>query len=243
MLILDAGGFNSLEMSIHLALTEAVKTEPNIKIKRAAEICGCSVSKISKFGNKLGFKSYKEYISYICGDKPKEKNASAELTRIRDFVDSFDSGIVDDFIRLLDKYDKIILFGYGPSLICARYFEYKLRIVTSKTVMTATDEATAKNLMDDRSLFIVFSTTGKFRSFSELFACAEEKRAGRLMIAEEYNTALLDICGNVIYLTKSTQGENVPPYEKSRIVFFIFIEVVLLRLLAARRENEAEGVQ
>ena len=243
MLKLDAGGFNSLEMSIHTSLTEAVKTEPNIKIKRAAELCGCSVSKISKFGNKLGFRSYKEYISYICGDLPKADNTSAELTRIRDFVDNFDSGIVDDFIQLLDKYDKIILFGYGPSLICAQYFEYKLRIVTSKSVMTATDEATAMNLMDDRSLFIVFSTTGKYRSFSGLFACAERKNAGRLMIAEEYNTSLLGDCGNILYLTKSTQGENFPPYEKSRIVFFIFIEEVLLRLLAAKREIEAGGTQ
>jgi len=237
MLRLDSGKFNSLERRIHNSLIEAAKLEDNIKITRAAEICGCSVSKISKFVKKYGFASYKDYVRYIYGNAPDQRKSSAELMRIRDFVDGFDVGIVDSFIELFDKYDKVILFGYGPSLICAQYFEYKLRIATSKAVMTAVDEATAMTLLDEKSLLIVFSTTGKFRSFSEIFAFAKERKSGALLIAEEYNTSLLSDCENIIYLTKTTQGDEFLPYEKSRIVFFVFIEEVILRFLSLNRSK------
>ena len=238
MLRINFDRFNALEHRIHGTLCEAVKVEENIKINRAAEICGCTASKVSKFVRKTGFASYKDYIGFLYGDAPRIRKGSAaspstEMERIRNFVDTFDIKIVDEFIVLLNKYDKIILFGYGPSLICAQYFEYKLRIVTSKAVMTAPDEATARTLLDDKSLLIVFSTTGKFASFGGIFDYAKEKSAGSLLIAEEYNTSLLSDCEQVIYLTIATQNESYKPYEKSRIVFFIFIEEVVLRLMAA----------
>jgi len=192
MLKLDISKLSSLEYRIHNTLIDAAKNEESIKIKRAAEICGCSVSKISKFVKKYGFSTYKEYIGFIYGKSPQIKKSSEELVRIRDFIDSFDISIVDDFIDMLNKHEKIILFGYGPSFICAQYFEYKLRIVTSKSVMTASDEATVKTLLDDKSFLIVFSATGRFKSFSDIFAFAKEKSAHTLLISEEYNTSLLN---------------------------------------------------
>lgn len=228
---IDSAKLNELERRIHRTLSASVKNEEKIGIGRAAEICGCSVSKISKFARKFGFATYKEYIGFLYGKAPLLKESSAELTRIRDFIDAFDTRIVDEFIGILDKYDKIILFGYGPSLICAQYFEYKLRIITSKTVVTAVDEATAMVLLDDKSLFIAFSTTGKFKSFSEIFAFADERGSEALLIAEEYNTALLEDCDNIIFLTDSSQRDDLLPFEKTRSVSFIFIEEVLQSLL------------
>ena len=237
MLRLDVSKLSDPKYKIHHTLINAAKNEKNIRIKRAAEICGCSVSKISKFAKKLGFSSYKEYIGFVYGEAPQKEKNSGELIRIRDFVDNFDVGIVDEFIELLDKHEKIILFGYGPSLICAEYFEYKLRFATRKAVMTAADEDTVRTLLDDQSLLLVFSATGKFKSFSEIFAFTKEKNVNALLIAEEYNTTLLDDCDNIIYLTKSTRGEELNPYEKSRTIFFIFIEEVILRLLASGKEE------
>lgn len=231
MMRVDTARLNELELRIHNALSDATMAEDGIKINRAAEICGCSVSKISKFAKKFGFATYKEYIAFIYGKAPRARRNSAELVRIKRFIDSFDMQVVDDFIELLGRFEKIILFGYGPSLICAQYFEYKLRVVTSKSVMTAADEATAKILLDDKSLFIVFSATGRFKSFSDIFAFAKRRGAEALLIAEEYNAALLRDCDSIIFLTDTTQGEDFMPYEKSRSVFFIFIEEVLLRLL------------
>ena len=238
---LDVTKLNKLEQRIHQTLSDSAKAEENIKIKRAAEICGCSVSKVSKFSKKFGFTTFKEYMGYLYGKEPQKKECSAELMRIRDFIDGFEPRIVDDFIGLLDRYDKIILFGYGPSLICAQYFEYKLRIVTSKSVMTAADEATARTLLDDKSLFIAFSATGKFKSFSEILAFANDRGSKALLIVEEYNTSLLDDCDSIIFLTNTTQVEDFLPYEKSRSVLFIFIEEVLLRLLEKNRDKAEPG--
>ncbi|HHW22016.1 MAG TPA: hypothetical protein GXX26_03915 [Clostridiaceae bacterium] len=49
---------------------------------------------------------------------------SSELERLKNFIDNFDAALVDQFAELVQAHEKIILFGYRPSFICAQYFEY-----------------------------------------------------------------------------------------------------------------------
>ena len=236
MLQVEMGKLNRLELAIHDAIVTAVEKERNLTITKAAEICGVSPSKISKFAKKMGFGGYKDYINFICGKertgkKPKEK--SDEIVRIKDFVHDFDMDVVDKLFNLIGRYDRIILFGYGPSFLCAQYFEYKLKIITQKYIITANEEGMVKNLINEESLLIVFSTTGKFRSFADIFGLAKEKKAGCVLIVEEYNTELLNAGDNVIFLTSSFQSNDLEPYLKSRSIFFILIEVLMQRLIKA----------
>jgi len=234
MFQIDMGKLNDLEVAIHNTILAAARSEGNLKITRAAQICGVSPSKISKFTKKLGFTGYKDYISFVYGKKKSDKTSkgnSDELARIMGFIDSFDMDIVEKLLALMNRYERIILFGYGPSFLCAEYFEYKLKIITQKFIITANEESVVENLINEETLLIVFSTTGKFRSFSEVFNHAKKKSAGYILIAEEHNTELLNDIDNVLFLTDSFQDKNLNPYLKSRSIFFILIEVLMQRLL------------
>lgn len=229
---LDISKLNDFELAIHNTLVTLAKTEQSLRITNSAKICKCSPSKISKFVKKLGFKNYKEYIAFISGVRPAiRKDNMDELIRIQRFIDDFEITVIDDFFGLLNRYQNIILFGYGPSFICTQYFEYKLKVITKKFIVTTNEEDVAKNLLNKDSLLVIFSTTGKFKSFSNICDYAKEHQAGFILIAEEYNTDLLSHHNNIIFLTKSFQSKDLKPYEKSRALFFIFIELVIQKLL------------
>jgi len=237
MININFDRLNPLEKSIHEKLTEHAKTSDGLSINEASELCGCSISKISKFVKKLGFRNFKQYVDFLYNREQPRIEVSAELERLKRFIDDFDISIVDEFIAMLRTHEKIILFGYGPSFICASYFEYKLRIVTNKVVIAVPDEVSVERLMDDTSLLVIFSVTGKFRSFDYLNRTAKEKGCDVLLVMEEYNPQIQKGYDKIFWLSRYPQPQDFKPYEKTRTVFFIFIEEVILRLLADNREN------
>jgi DNA-binding MurR/RpiR family transcriptional regulator len=176
-------------------------------------------------------------MDFLYGNEIVQKKPSSELERIKNFIDEFDVSLVDEFIDLVNDYDKIILFGYGPSFICTQYFEYKLRLVTNKFVIAVPDEVSVERLIDDNSLLIILSTTGKFRSFENLNNYTKNYNCKVLLLVEEYNTSLLGHYDNIFFLTKSSQSNDFEPHEKSRTVFFIFIEEVIQHIILKNRQG------
>lgn len=243
MINIDFNKLNPLEKKISETLVIFSKNASTITINEAAEACNCSISKISKFVKKLGFNNYKQYLDFLYGKELPQKKSYVELDRIKNFIDDFDISLVDNFIELMNSYEKIILFGYGPSFICTQYFEYKLRIHTNKFVISVPDEVSAENLMDNKSLLVIFSTTGKFKSFDRINNIAKEKICETLLIIEEYNASLLTEYNNIFWLSKVPQPDYLKPYEKSRIVFFIFIEEVIQRIISNNRHEISEQNQ
>ena len=238
MMNIDVNKLNTLEHQINETIIKCSKENLNLRIAQAAEACGCSMSKISKFVKKLGFNNYKQYMDFLYGNEISQKDSSNELERVKKFLDDFDLSLVDEFIDLMNSCDKIILFGYGPSFICTQYFEYKLKLTTNKFISSAPDEISVERLIDDKSLLVIFSATGKFKSFEKLYNYSKKHNCKVLLIVEEYNTTLLSNYDNVLMLTKSTQSNDFKPYEKSRTIFFIFIEEVIQHIiLKNRKEN------
>lgn len=235
MVNIDLNKLNLLEKQIFETLTELSKSSQDITINQAAEACHCSMSKISKFVKKLGFSNYKQYVEFLYGKEPPRRGTPRELERIKYFIDDFETALVDEFIGLMNSHEKIILFGYGPSFICAQYFEYKLRNVTNKTVIAVPDEISVENSIDGQSLLVIFSTTGRFRSFESLYASAKKRNSKVLLIIEEYNPSLLNTYDRIFWLSKFSQPEDLKPHEKSRTVFFIFIEEVIQRIMLNNR--------
>jgi len=227
MINIDLNSLNALEMEIYNTLMEASKSQDNIRINQAAEICGCSISKISKFVKKLGFSNYKQYANFLYGKDVDIKTDSNELTRLKHFIDDFDASVVDEFIGLFNAYDRIVLFGYGPSLIVAQYFEYRLRITSNKFIISVQDELSLESMVDEKTLLIIFTATGAFKSFENIYVTSKEKGAEVLIIAEEYNTSLFANCDKIFWLSKFPQPDALKPHEKTRTVFFIFIEEVI----------------
>ena len=241
MINIDFNRLTPLEKEIHKSLLSYSKAKDNLTIMEAAAKCGCSISKISKLVKKLGFKSYKQYIAFLQNKDLSEifPTYSSELERIKKFIDDFDLTIVDKVIDLINSHNKIILFGYGPSFLCAEYFEYKLRIVTNHFVIAASDETYLERLIDSDSLLIIFTATGKFASFENIYRKCNDRNCTVVIISEEYNQSLVSCCDQLFMLCKYQQPDYLKPYEKTRTVFFIFIEEVIKKIGLDNLQNNS----
>jgi hypothetical protein len=52
---------------------------------------------------------------------------------------------------------------------------------------------------------------------------------------EEYRPSMLQNYDKVLFLTESCQSDDLKPYEKSRTVFFIFIEKIARKIIAVNK--------
>jgi DNA-binding MurR/RpiR family transcriptional regulator len=234
MITIGLDELNPLEKQIHEQMTRHSKTMSTIRIKQAAAFCHCSVSKISKFVKKVGFSNYKQYLDFLYGKNISPTDSSNELNRVRSFIESFETAMVIQLLDLIDSHDKIALFGYGPSFFCAQYFEYRFRNCSDKTFMAVSDEVTLNNLVDESTLLLIITETGRFLSFQDVYAAAKQKGARVVIIAEEYNTKLFSQCDKIFWLSSTSQPTHLKPYEKSRTLFFIFFEEIIQKLLQRR---------
>lgn len=231
MIQVNFNKLNPLEKDIHNTLQILSRTYTTIKITQAAEACGCSVSKVSKFVKKLGFTNYKQYLDFLYGRERPESMHSTELNRISQFIQAFDDQKVEALTTLIESHEKIVLFGYGPSLICAQYFEYRLRTSTNKMVIAVADEISVASMTNENSLLILLTVTGTFHTFEHIYKATKEKGCEVAMVVEEYNTDLFHQCDRIFWLSEFQQPDYLKPYEKTRTVFFIFLEEVIQRLI------------
>ncbi|MDR0376808.1 MAG: hypothetical protein LBH70_03350 [Spirochaetaceae bacterium] len=238
MLDVDIDRLNVLERRIHKIIGGSADKNARLRIKEAAALCGCSPSKISKMVRKLGFATYKQYIVSFSNAKARSlKRPSSELARLSGFIAKFDERLVNEMINLINEHYTIVFFGYGPSLHCLQYFTYKLQIVTAKNIVTTDNELLAKRFFKTGTLLVIFSVTGRFKSFAGLNQEAKRKGCKALLVIEEYNREVLSEFNHVFFLTNSFQNESLKPYEKSRVIFFIFIEEVVRKILETRNTS------
>ena len=170
-------------------------------------------------------------MGFLYGEEISVSSETSELKRLRRFIDDFDPKVVDDFIKLLNQHERVILFGYGPSYIVAQYLEYKLHTITNKFAFAMQDVLSVTNMADDKSLLVIFTATGSFKSFEDIYMNAKAKGCTVLVVSEEYNPSLVSSCDNLFWLSKYNQSSDLKPHEKSRTIFFIFIEEVIRRLM------------
>ncbi|MCA1949128.1 MAG: SIS domain-containing protein [Treponema sp.] len=231
MFTINLTKLNESEKKIMETLLAYAKNQPYPNITKAAEICGCSVSQISKSIKKAGFNGYKQFISYLYHGEQPNRPIADEIERLKRVLADFELNLVYEFAELIVKHDNIVLFGYGPSAICAQYFEYKLRLCSNALVITAPDEQSAMSMMNRATLLVIFTTTGQYRSFAKLTLEAKYKGAEVAVVSEEFNPLLMENCDHYFVLTQHRQPATLKPYEKTRTVFFIFLEQVIQTLL------------
>jgi len=227
MFNVDSTKLNPLDKKILDTLTDHAKENQAPTITEAAKLCDCSVSQISKAIKKAGFVGYKKFISYLYLGETTSKKTLDELERLKLVLQDFDPALVGQFADLLLSHKRIILFGYGPSLIVGQYFEYKLRLEVRASIATPPDEQSVCNMVDSNSLLVILTTTGQYRSFEELFHRAKDQGSDVVVISEEFNSLVMENCDRYFVLTNHRQPDTLKPHEKTRTVFFIFIEQVI----------------
>lgn len=230
MITLNFDTLNPLEQKIHHTLREHRKRVDTIRIIEAAKVCNCSTSKISKLVKKLGFSSYKQYLDFLYGRETLKPIQTPELIRLQEFIQDFDQEKVDEMVKLMGAHDKLMLFGYGPSLLCAQYFEYRLKTYANKSTSVVLDTLSVASMADENTLLLIFTVTGAFKSFKDIYRETKQKGGNVAIIAEEYNPSIIEQCDRVIYLTNHAQLSNLLPHEKNRTLFFIFMEEVIQQL-------------
>src|SRR6478735_2482158 len=136
MININLNKLNPLELSVHNKLSSIIKSNENIKILEAADHCDVSSSKVSKLVRKLGFESFKQYKQFFSGEQiiSEDKKKSTELERLKNYIENFDPVLIDNFLTIFKQYNKIVLFGLGPSFICMEYFAYKLSLLVYKII-------------------------------------------------------------------------------------------------------------
>ena len=234
MIRIDFDALNPLERKIHATLSEESARLETIRIKQAADLCDCSVSKISKFTKKLGFVNFKQYVDFLYGKKIPQIAQSTELLRLTQYLQEFDGTQAAQLAAHIEACDKLVLLGYGPSFLCAQYFEYKFKTCIHKVTIAAPDELTASSIVDDKTLLLIFTVTGTFASFETIYQDTKRKGGDVALIVEEYNPALMAQYDKIFCLTKDAQPNDLQPFEKTRTVFFIFMEEVIRQLMAKR---------
>lgn len=243
MLQLNKDHLTETEKSMYDILAESVKNNTALRIVEAAKQCNVSPSKVSKFIQKLGFENFKQFKLYFSGQELNtgHQKESTELKRLYQYINNFNPKLVEQFISRINRYEKIILYGLGPSFICAEYFGYKLATVTDKNITVTQFEDYAGRLADQNTLLLVFSVTGTFSFFDQLFNVAKKNNADSMLVLEEYrNTSIYD-ADYIFHLTEYQQNNTLLPFEKTRTIFFIFMEEVIGRLKELQNASEADN--
>lgn len=232
MLQLNRDHLTETEKGMYDILSETVKTKPVLRITEAADLCKVSPSKVTKFIQKLGFKSFKQFKLYFSGDEIESAtlDKSTEISRLIDYLNNFDYSVVEEFITIINNYSKIIIYGLGPSFFTAEYFGHKLATVMNKNITVTQFEDYATQLADKDTLLLVFSVTGKFASFDQLFDKVHRNQADSMLIMEEYMNASDYNADYIFHLTEGRQNDDLLPFEKTRTIFFIFIEEIFKSL-------------
>src|SRR5699024_8184836 len=116
------------------------------------------------------------------------------------------------------------------SFFTAEYFDHKLATVMNKNITFTQFKYYATQLADKDTLLLFFSVTGKFESFDHLFVMVHRNQADSMLIIEEYMNASDYNADYIFHLTESRQNDDLLPFEKTRTIFFIFIEEIFKSL-------------
>lgn len=228
---ININNLNTLELNIHQQLQIAITNDNNLKITQAAEICQVSTSKISKFCQKIGFINYKQYKNYISTGKIIDDiRKTPELIRLEKYLKKFDQKKVDKLAKLINQHKRIILHGVGPSLIAVEYFAYRLRLNCTQDIITTSEEFFITNNINNSTLVIIYTATGSFKSFNQIINDCRRKDTQYIIICEENNHIRELKNAKIIYLTNTHQKEKEQAFEKTRTLWFIYLEEVITKL-------------
>ena len=226
MVKIDFSKLNSLEKKIYVEIEPIIKKNHHISITELSILSKVSTSKLSKFSKKCGLESFKQFKNYIAGiEQVEPQKSSIEIQRVREYLNNFDYKMVEQFVDQIKNCKKLIIFGYGPSFFCAEYFAYRLRTLTNIFVTVTHEDAIIENSANQDTILLVLSCTGKFKSFDELVNKLNYHRV--IFIFEEFRHFPQLNQHSIFYLTTDTGNPNLLPYEKSRTLFFIFLEEIL----------------
>lgn len=238
MIKIDGHRLNSLEKRLFDEATRHIQNNHKISITELATRLSVSPSKFSKFVRKTGLETFKQYKQFIIEGNTENllvKKAlsvtpkSTEIERIKIYLEQFEYSLVNDFYLSIKDSNKLIIYGIGPSFLVAEYFAYRLRIVSTIFSIATSDETLLKSSANQDTKLLVLSATGLFKSFDDALKGLNYQEI--IFLFEELRAfpTLKDY--TIFYLTESSGNPSLQPFEKSRTLFYIFLEEVIQKFM------------
>lgn len=208
LLFLNSSKSTDINYNIALTMLKNIKSISDMSINKLADICYTSPATITRFCHKLGYSNFiqfkeniKIYIdTYNVGlmkpnaifyDMSRENILSSMASEINleieNLKNSLDLKIVDRVVELIYSSNNVCLFGTQFAQLMAQDLQRKLANL-SKIVYHGNDvqeqERLAENL-DENSLAILISPTGRFTLYHENLWSKIEKSSSTVVIITE----------------------------------------------------------
>lgn len=255
LLFLNSSKSNDINHSIAITLLRNVSIIPNMSINKLSDLCYTSPAAITRFCHKLGYTNFIEFkenikinINNYNEDLMKTKAINYDINRtdlldnmsneivneVNAFKQSIDLKLVDHIIELIYSYKNVCIFGTQYSQLMAQNLQGRLASL-SKIIYHANDVQEQEKLassMDESSLAILISPTGRFTIYHErLWNAIENSSATLVVITENENPKYTNRSNYIVYLPKrETTCEYIQAhtYELNFLVEYIYLRYGVL---------------
>lgn len=251
LLFLNSSKNQDINYNIAITMLRNLRSISDMSINKLADLCYTSPAAITRFCHKLGYSSlmeFKENIKINIGHyneglmKPKSinydinredtlDNMYSEIqTQLNSFKNNIDLKIIDRVIELIYSSNNVCIFGTQYSQLMAQDLQSKL-VNVSKLIYHANDVQEQENLannLDENSLAILVSPTGRFTKYHERLWLAIKNSPATLVVITELKVPHYEKRSDyVIYLPKG--DENNEYVQNHRYSLNFLIEYIYVR--------------
>lgn len=224
LLFLNSSKDQDINYNIAITMLRNLRTISDMSINKLADLCYTSPAAITRFCHKLGYVSLMEFkenikinIGYYNEGLMKPKGINYDISReatldnmyseiqteLNSFKDNVDLKIIDRVVELIYSSNNVCIFGTQYSQLMAQDLQRKL-VNLSKLIYHSNDvqeQEKLANRLDENSLAILISPTGRFTKYHErLWLAIKNSPATVVVITERRSSEYEKRSDYVIYL-------------------------------------------
>jgi Transcriptional regulators len=211
--------------------------------KNISKLLYVSEATISRFAKKCGYKGYRELIySYekaILAEL-QDRDISLLTRRVKsnysklldESFEILDEGQINRIAAMLHQKNRVYVYGMGSSGYAAR--EFQLRFMRLGLYVEAVTDSQmiqmSAALVDETSLIIAISLSGKTKEVMKAIKISKQKHAGVILITSNHNVIEEKYCDEILYVAAEKNldgGTTISPQFPVLIMIDIFYSYYL----------------
>ncbi|MDR1508023.1 MAG: MurR/RpiR family transcriptional regulator [Synergistaceae bacterium] len=209
-------------------------------IEQMASKCNVSRTTVLRFTQKLGFSGYSEMkarLKWECQQESKLPDTALQSVcdDYHKLIDDMRDKDCTEICRLLRNASRVFVYGTGAvQSYVAR--ELKRAFLSARLLVNHIDgshdeAALTAELIDDRDVVIVISLSGESERGVELARSLKSKGVPVISLTRLKNNTLAHLSTHNLYVVTSTVGTVYPMCYETTTLFFMTVELLLLKYL------------
>lgn len=212
--------------------------EMEFSSKNISNVLHVSEATLSRFAKKCGYKGYREFIFDYEKElkiEMQEQGVSALTRKVRKtyerlMEESFqllDERKVEKAAVLMSTHSRVLVCGMGSSGYAAREFQLRfMRLGMDIQAMTDSQMIQMSGaLMNEQTLLIAITLSGKTTEILEVVRAAREKGAKVILITASKDTALLSRC-DLVFPVASTKNLDAGILISPQFPILVLVDVL-----------------